>query len=592
MHITIRRWNFVNLTRRLWQAALATVVLAPGAMAQIPPIDDDLRALQLEQYTAVTNKSVIELQPFRAGQQAQTADGLALELVSMRPSVNNWFVLSLTDTRGRRRSYHLESADPDALQISLTDEPDPRLAIIDQHGGSFHCRPWSDDPGELGQAADTGLPYSPICGSRMFLRNEVAGSRTNREAVTEFLRDNVWFGESIIGFIKSTFYQDAYLSTGETFSQVDAGQVVAALGTADLAEQPVMAAYMGFDLAGVTGGRMAAGSWYAVNNLPGIYASVLQPGMINRDILRAKDGATALDGIERRADSYLVAFDLDRFEMGYEVGTEHPRVDWSPRPRGGGRNWDLVGPDGIDQMDPLARVGMLNPVLAGRVAATFTGGFKRHHGAFKFGDYATFNNGHHYGFISNGVVLSKLQPSLATLYVLMDGTIGMKTWGDADDPPLASLRHARQNGFPLVHPDAETGQIIPHSHIRQFGRGNWSGSAEAEFRTLRSGACLRKVQGRDFLIYGYFSAATPSALVRVFQAYGCHYAMQLDINSQEHTYLAIYDQAEDGGGIEPQHLVQGMKLIDTKLRDGTRIPRFVGFSDNRDFFYLLRKGAE
>ena len=69
-------------------------------------------------------------------------------------------------------------------------------------------------------------------------------------------------------------------------------------------------------------------------------------------------------------------------------------------------------------------------------------------------------------------------------------------------------------------------------------------------------------------------------------------AMQLDINSQEHTYLAIYDQAEDGGGIEPQHLVQGMKLIDTKLRDGTRIPRFVGFSDNRDFFYLLRKGAE
>ena len=63
-----------------------------------------------------------------------------------------------------------------------------------------------------------------------------------------------------------------------------------------------MAAYMGFDLAGVNGGRMEAGSWYAVNDVPDIYASVLQPGMINREILRAKDGASALDGIERRAD--------------------------------------------------------------------------------------------------------------------------------------------------------------------------------------------------------------------------------------------------------------------------------------------------
>ncbi len=78
----------------------------------------------------------------------------------------------------------------------------------------------------------------------------------------------------------------------------------------------------------------------------------------------------------------------------------------------------------------------------------------------------------------------------------------------------------------------------------------------------------------------------------MFQAYGCHMAMQLDINSQEHTYMALYAKTDDGTGIEAQHLVQGMKLIDIKLRDGTRIPRFVGFSDNRDFLYLLRKEPE
>ena len=573
-------------------AALIAAFSSTWTQAQSPTISPDLQARQLDQYEAVENKTVLALQPFRTSQKRQSADGVGLQLVSMHPAANTWFILTVTDPEGRRRSYHLESAKPNELRIYLTEEPDPQLAVTSAKAGDFHCRPWAGDEPELEQATNTGLPYSPICGGRVFVRNEVAGSRTNREAVTEFLRDNVWFGESIIGLIKSTFYQDAYFSTAETSSELDAGQVVAALGTANLEHRPVMAAYMGFDLAGANGGRMEAGSWYAVNNVPDIYASVLQPGMINRDILNAKDGTGALDRVERLADIYLVAFDLERFEMGYELGTEHPRVDWSPRPRGGGRNWDLVGPDGIDQTDPLIRVGMLSPALWGRVAAAFTGGFKRHHGAFKFGEFATFNNGHHYGFISNGVVLSKLQPSLATLYVLMDGTIGMKTWGGADDPPLRDIRHARQNGFPLLHPDPESGQIVPHSHIRQYGRGNWSGSADAEFRTLRSGACLRTVQDRDFLIYGYFSAATPSALVRVFQAYGCHMAMQLDINSQEHTYMALYAKTDDGTGIEAQHLVQGMKLIDTKLRDGTRIPRFVGFSDNRDFLYLLRKEPE
>jgi hypothetical protein len=76
-------------------------------------------------------------------------------------------------------------------------------------------------------------------------------------------------------------------------------------------------------------------------------------------------------------------------------------------------------------------------------------------------------------------------------------------------------------------------------------------------------------------------------MARVFQAYGCDTAMILDMNSQEHTYMALY--LHKGDEIETQHLVAAMSEVDQRASDGSIIPRFVGFSDNRDFFYLLRK---
>jgi len=87
-------------------------------------------------------------------------------------------------------------------------------------------------------------------------------------------------------------------------------------------------------------------------------------------------------------------------------------------------------------------------------------------------------------------------------------------------------------------------------------------------------------------MYGWFSTATPSAMARVFQAYGCRYAMQLDINALEHTYLAVY--LRQGDEIVVQHLIRGMEEVD-KSADGQMIPRFIGFPDNRDFFYLVRR---
>jgi hypothetical protein len=37
------------------------------------------------------------------------------------------------------------------------------------------------------------------------------------------------------------------------------------------------------------------------------------------------------------------------------------------------------------------------------------------------------------------------------------------------------------------------------------------------------------------------------------------------------------------------HLDTGMAVLDKKAKDGITQPRFVSFSDNRDFFYVTRR---
>jgi hypothetical protein len=126
----------------------------------------------------------------------------------------------------------------------------------------------------------------------------------------------------------------------------------------------------------------------------------------------------------------------------------------------------------------------------------------------------------------------------------------------------------------------------PGALVNQWGAGNWSGSVDERLRTLRGGACVQETGTQRFLIFGYFSTATPSAMTRVFQAYGCRYAMQLDINALEHTYFALY--THERGNMLVQHLVEGMGEVDRKGGE-QMAPRFLSFPDDRDFFYVLRR---
>ncbi len=526
---------------------------ASASLAQgMPPASEAQLARQWETYGEDSVSGPVEFAPMRVSQEAVLED-------SLHPGVNRWYLLEATPAEGRAAHWHLENSDAKAWFLSLADG----ALVIDGLGERYECRPWE---GELATAAKSGLPYAPVCGGRVYLRNKVSGSRTNREAVSDFLRNNVIFGDKLVNLIKGTFFEDAFFEDSAFGGEADDnGVVVGMLGTAHLDRRPVMRTSMDLPVTGAPNG-MEAGSWYVVEGQDGVFASVVKPGLIAEEITTVRNGANWLDGTERNADVYLVAFDLTKFEIGYELGTDHPGLGWSSRPRRSGREWNMPGPDGFNRPDPLVFNGMLNPSLMPRVVAAFAGGFKRDHGAFKYSDYA----------------------NLATLYVTVDGEVGMKTWEEADNAMIPRLAYARQNGVSLVERDPETGATVPGPLVTSWGGGNWSGSAEANLRTLRSGACLREVEGRQILMYGYFSSVTPSGMARIFQAYDCDYGMLLDMNSPELTYMAAYRQNESGDGLEADHLSRYMAESDPWL-DGGRVPRFVTFSDNRDFIYLLRK---
>src|SRR6185369_13693401 len=87
---------------------------------------------------------------------------------------------------------------------------------------------------------------------------------------------------------------------------------------------------LGLPLSGADPQGLTAGRWYAVAGSPGIYLGAIRPDLVSDDVVRAQgDRVARLDDVESQALDYLVTFDLSRFDMGFAVGTEHPRVGWS-----------------------------------------------------------------------------------------------------------------------------------------------------------------------------------------------------------------------------------------------------------------------
>jgi hypothetical protein len=537
---------------------------------------------QLADYSAERTKTVVDLQPFRQTSRL-SRDGREIELVDLNPQVGIWYLLRLG-----RETYHLQTAGVHAELAA--DFPDG--LVLTGPGGRTPCTLWPGEAATLEQARATGLPFAPLCDGHLLLRNPVQGHRTSREQVTDFLRDHVWQGEQITVFVRDTFFRDAWRASGELGAAAPPPPAAADAppplllreGTGD---HLLTAEHLGLPLEGAEPGRVAAGRWYHVQENPGVYLAALRPDLVAPEVVEELKGKVSpLDSVESASLVYLVAFDLSELELGFSVGADHPRVDWSEQVLPAVRDDALPGPDGIGSVEPLVRTGLLDPDDVSRVVATFTAGFKRRHGAFRYSELASRNHGSHYGFVENGVVLSKLQPGLSTAVVWDDGSAELKTWTAEDDAELGLVRHARQNGVPILELDPATGHGRPGARVRQWGEGNWSGSADRKLRTLRAGLCQQDVEGRRFITYGYFSSATPSAMATVFRAAGCSHAMLLDMNALEHTYLASY--AVQGSQLSTRHLIDEMSVVDS-TRAGVYLPRFISAPDSRDFFYVLRR---
>jgi len=589
----------MSCRRTAWLGLLAMACAAifgtPCALHAETPAD--AAAAQWAEYQAEIPKTIVELQPFRRSSSIEigSASGasVTVTLVDLNPKINAWFLLTLRRSpESDTRSYHIENAQPQAQHLLLSG--DYRYGIrISGPNGSVNCPLWVDgQPTPLEQARKSSVPDAPLCDGRLYLRNTVPGTYTNIERITNILRDHVWGGEQIVGFVRETVFKDAFIERGAigTASEPRSVRSEAGPNPAALAESPALSVKPEHLAIGVlaNGEYLQLGEWYPVRDVPGIFVSVVQPSAVSPAILGSyRNLVNSLDAVESEALDYLVAIDLSQYDLGFELGTDHPRVGWSERALESVRNPRLPGPDGIGSPAPLVVNGIVTPGLVSRTVVAFAGGFKREHGAFHYGPLATQNAGSHYGFIEQGVIFSKLQPGLATLFVTNEGALRMKTWNHGDDGLLDELKLARQNGVPLIEFDAATGRSMPGAWVNQWGPGNWSGSADERLRTLRAGVCLQETGAKRYLIYGYFSTATPSAMARVFQAYDCRYAMHLDMNALEHTYFAVY--TERNGQIVVQHLIEGMSAVDRKGGDQLA-PRFLSFPDDRDFFYLTRRG--
>ena len=576
-------------------AVLAVLLFSADSRADMSVLE-----AQAQAYQADRPKTIIDLQQFR------TADSISVDLpdgkrakitlINLNPHVNRWYLLQISqDGRAAAQEYHLLNPFPRRQQVFL-EEKAPNGLVLAEDSKNVLCPLWQPfSGGELDAARSTQQAYAPLCAERLYLRNPVKGHHTAIEAVTDFLRDNLPGGDAIVGFVRDTFFQDAYRREARTVSGSVAQRPqrlpqspAPAEVNSDDAGRPVVPVDLGIPLEEPVKG-MLPGQWYAARGNPGIFVSLIQPEAVAPEILRSYPNLVKpLDSVEAKALVYLVAFDLQRFNLGFALGTDHPRVEWSERILPQMKIPSLPGPDGIGTIAPLVANGMLSPVDAAQTVATFIGGFKRIHGAFRYGQLAYRNHGSHYGFIESGVVLSKLQPGLATLLVLDDGTVEMKTWSASDDSYLARIAYARQNGVPIIELDPAAQKSAPGRLVGLFEEGNWAVSKDLKLRTLRAGAALQAADGRLFLIYGYFSTATPAAMARVFQAYGCRYAMQLDMNALEHTYLAVYQR--EGSRLLVEHLIQGMSVLDQSVK-GNYIPRFLGYADDRDFFYVMQRDS-
>jgi hypothetical protein len=507
---------------------------------------------------------------------------------NLNRNINSWYLMEVSFKGGwgdnKKQTLNIENNIPDVQTLSLMSNGTINI-LNTQTQAVVNCNilgtTVSDGEAFAGLGKD---PYMSLCGGLISLRNRQDGRKDWVAWGSTALRSVLGeVGDDIVNSAKENIFSGEFLETGDEVAgdgaveQRSLGAPASALVKAD--SGAIKKHQIGFKIAENTEQGLDIGRWYPAQNYDGVYVSVMKPKFVADDILKTfTDRVNGIDGNEGNALVVSMAMDLSNYSVGWDNGTEHPGVGWSPRPQVPHKG---SGPDGFGNLSPLEFPGVINPVNLKSVVGTFAGGFQRMHSAFKWGPYSSYNRGHHYGFMEKGVLMSTIVPNLATFINYKDGSIEIKTWTPADNANMDKMRDIRQNGVPLI----ENGE--PGLFVNKWGPGNWSGSAEKLLKTPRTSACILESNGKKFLVVSYFSTHTPSSMARVLQSYGCSYAIHLDMNSPKFAYAAFFTQ-NDKGGFDIEHLSDSMSDEDVKA-DGVESPRSILTPTYKDFFYVMKK---
>ncbi len=536
------------------------------------------------------NPALFKLQTLKQEISADYEEGAIRQasLVNLNTNINTWYLLSLKGRAHNPVFFNLLATE-NGLILDL-DKEAPRLSITGLDGKTLSCDIQDEIADSFNNRKQSKLAYLSVCQNKLLIVIKQNGFQPTVEKGAQVLR---WLGgdtgEKIINGVKTTVFEDKYIETEQTIddqSNTDT-DIQGAPPRAELAPE-----YAHATLSALKTGlkttvgkrRLLAGKWYPLKNFPSAYGSLIQPGIVSREIRSSfRDRVRPLDGVENDGVVYLMALGLDHYSLAWGHGTDHPGVGWSERAIHIKKD-NPYGPDGFDTISPLLTMGHVPPHEWSRTIGTISGGFQNRHSAFRYGKLSTFNKAHHYGFMENGVLMSSPTVGLATVLMYRNGDVEMKTWEEKDKEKLPLLRHMRQNGLPLIQRD-EHGEGVPGKWVKEWGKGNWSGSAKKELRTPRGGLCLLETPEENYLVYGYFSGATPSGMARVFQAYGCSFAMQLDLNSPGQAYASLFLPTGEGINMHIELLQNQMY----QYMGGTKTPRYLLKPDYKDFFYILKK---
>lgn len=512
-------------------------------------------------------RAVFALQPFKEEQSQGYSNSQITQatLINLNTRINLWYLLRLADARNKDSFFNLLPMR-DGLQLRL-DTASPGLLISKDARLLHRCDIQQEIVLALVQRKDPRLAYVPVCRELLYITLKQNGEMTKAAREPEMLRR---FNSPPT----TEGAQDRHPRISETAPP-------AARIAGQYQNSTMVSKKLGLKLR-EPGQQLLAGQWYPLAAGPGLYASLVNPGMVAPEILNSwRDRANGLDGEENHAPAFLLAMDLDHYRLGWGHGTSYPELGWSERATLIKRD-NPYGPDGFNSLMPMVPLGHVPPSLWHRVMGSFSGGFQRRHSAFKSGELGKTHKGHHYGFMENGLLMLSPSPELITMIAYQDGTVDLKVWSEADNARLGQIMHLRQNGVPLIEPDAK-GQGIPGRLVKFWTPGNWSGSADIKLRTPRGAACLIEAGKKRFWVYAYFSSATPSGMARVFQAYGCKSAIQLDMNSPGQAYASL-SRPRANGSFEIEHLMTDMFTGDTQ-----GVPRYIIKPDYKDFFYILRR---